>query len=72
MIQARDIQVAILDGLLGGGHGQLGVAVVAPRLLGIHVKCRVEILHFGTYLASELGGIETGYASDSALAGQKA
>jgi len=66
----RHVDAAILDGMLGGDETELGVAVVATRLLRVHMFLRLPVAHFGTDLTGHGLGIEQGDPVDTALAGK--
>jgi hypothetical protein len=51
-------QAAVLDGLIGAHHGELGVGVHLPRLLPVDEILGVEPLHLAGETRLELGGIE--------------
>ena len=61
---------AVLNSLLGSNQGQLGIAVHLASLLAVQVCVDVKVLDLTGKLRLEVGGIEMGNRSCTALACQ--
>jgi len=71
-ILLRHVEAGVFHGLLGGAETQMRIAVVAARLLGIHVLGGIPPTHLGADLRGEIGGVKQGHTIDAALAGHQA
>jgi hypothetical protein len=66
------VQSAVLDGLIGTHHSELGVRVHFAGLLAVDEILGVEPLHLAGETRLELGGVEAGYGRSSATAAHQA
>ena len=71
LVDGLKIHAAVVDGLLGGYHGQLCVAVHLTSLLAVQVVVHIEVLHLAGKLGLEVGGIETCNSSSTTDARNK-
>ena len=62
----REIDPAVLDGLLARGHREVDEAAHPACHLGVHARGRIEALHLGCDADVEVGGIEVGDGSAAA------
>ena len=65
------MEPGIAHRLAGGAKTELRVAIVAPRILRIHVQGGVPVAHLGADLAGIVGGIELRDAVDATAAGDE-